>query len=65
MSSYQDMAWEAEITRRGHWHPLSVPCSQRPSCPMGDPLTRDLFRREIDRAQASLSKTRRSKELYS
>lgn len=62
MSTYQDMMWEAERTRRGHWHPDSVECSER--CPMGDPLTRDVFRREIDRAQASLFKTRRSRELY-
>ena len=63
MSAYTDMMWEAERTRRGHWHPDTVECSER--CPMGDPRTRDVFRREIDRAQASLFKSQRSRNLCS
>ena len=50
--TYQEHMWETEVTRRGHWHPLEIPCSER--CPMGDPLTRDVFRREIDRAMRPL-----------
>jgi hypothetical protein len=43
---------EISRTRAGHWHPDHVECSVK--CPMGDPLTRDLFRRTIDKAQAPL-----------
>jgi hypothetical protein len=43
---------EINRTGAGHWHPDHVECSIK--CPMGDPLTRDLFRAAIDRAQAPL-----------
>jgi hypothetical protein len=44
---------EVERTRAGHWHlGGDEQCSVR--CPMGDPLTRDVFRKVIDRAQAPL-----------
>jgi hypothetical protein len=48
----QQILSEVERTRAGHWHPDHIECSER--CPMGDPSTRDLFRKMIDKAQAPL-----------
>ena len=47
-----NLARETELTRAGHWHPEAIECSVR--CPIGDPRTAALFRREIDRAYTTL-----------
>jgi hypothetical protein len=39
---------EVHRTRRGHWHPATVPCTRR--CPIGDPRTAPVFDRQLQRA---------------
>jgi hypothetical protein len=39
---------EIALTRAGHWHPDAVECSER--CPMGDPRTRETFKRILQDA---------------
>ncbi|HEV3293740.1 MAG TPA: hypothetical protein VG123_32575 [Streptosporangiaceae bacterium] len=39
---------EVHRTRRGHWHPPTVPCARR--CPMGDPRTALVSGRQLQRA---------------
>jgi hypothetical protein len=39
---------EIHRTRQGHWHPGHVPCTR--TCPMGNPSSRAIFRRELDSA---------------
>jgi hypothetical protein len=42
------MQVEINRTRQGHWHPDNVPCDDK--CPMNNPASRAVFRREIDLA---------------
>jgi hypothetical protein len=46
--SVWEMQREVALTMAGHWHPGGdAACNT--SCPMGDPRTREAFRRVLDR----------------
>jgi hypothetical protein len=45
------MQVEINRTRQGHWHPDNVPCDDK--CPMNNPASRAVFRREIDLAMST------------